>query len=114
MTEAVTGGRASRGRADVTRSRAAVLATVLIAALALSACAAGPNDVARSHAPHLAGFWLGLWHGIICPVTFVISLFTDTVNIYEVHNNGNWYNFGFVLGAGILFGGGSHAGSRRR
>jgi hypothetical protein len=28
------------------------------------------------------------------------------VNIYEVHNDGNWYDFGFVLGAGILFGGG--------
>ena len=46
------------------------------------------------------------------PVTFVISLFTDNVNLYEVHNNGNWYDFGFVLGAGILFGGG--LGSRRR
>jgi hypothetical protein len=31
-----------------------------------------------------AGFWLGLWHGIICPVTFLISLFNDNVNIYEV------------------------------
>jgi hypothetical protein len=60
----------------------------------------------------VAGFFLGLWHGIISPVTFVISLFTDGVNIYEVHNNGNWYDFGFVLGAGILFGG-SFAGARR-
>lgn len=60
----------------------------------------------------MAGFWLGLWHAIIAPVTFVISLFTETVNVYEVHNNRNWYNFGFVLGAGILLGGGA-AGSRR-
>jgi len=34
------------------------------------------------------------------------------VNFYEVHNNGGWYNFGFVLGAGILFGGGGKASSR--
>lgn len=62
----------------------------------------------------MAGFWLGLWHGIIAPVTFLISLFTDNVNIYEVHNNGNWYDFGFVLGAGILFGGGgAPAGDRQ-
>ena len=61
----------------------------------------------------VAGFWLGLWHGIIAPVTFVISLFTENVNFYEVHNNGNWYDFGFVIGAGILFGGGG-LGSRRR
>jgi len=37
----------------------------------------------------VAGFWLGLWHGLIAPITFVISLFSDNVNFYEVHNNGN-------------------------
>ena len=26
--------------------------------------------------------------------------------MYAVNNNGGWYDFGFVLGAGILFGGG--------
>jgi hypothetical protein len=31
-----------------------------------------------------------------------------------VNNNGNWYDFGFVIGAGILFGGGSGGGRRRR
>ncbi len=54
----------------------------------------------------VAGFWLGVWHGLISPITFVISLFTDTVNLYEVHNNGNWYDFGFVIGAGIGLGSG--------
>jgi hypothetical protein len=76
-------------------------------ALLLTACAAGVNpavDVATEGGV-TAGFWLGLWHGIIAPVTFIISLFTDNVSIYEVHNTGNWYDFGFVLGAGILFGG---------
>ena len=60
----------------------------------------------------MAGFWLGVWHGIIAPLTFIISLFTESVTLYEVHNNGAWYDFGFVLGAGILFGGGR--GVRRR
>jgi hypothetical protein len=91
--------------------------TVLIIGLlfTLASCAAGPNP-ARSVADQsgeVAGFWLGLWHGIIAPVTFLISLFSDTVNVYDVHNNGNWYNFGFVLGAGILFGGGA-AGARKK
>jgi len=62
----------------------------------------------------LAGFFKGLWHGIIAPFTFIISLFTDKINMYEVMNNGGWYDFGFVLGAGILFGGGGKASSRRR
>lgn len=77
-------------------------------ALVLASCAAGPNpgvDIAGADGD-IAGFWMGLWHGIISPVTFVISLFTEQVNLYEVHNSGGWYDFGFVLGAGILFGGG--------
>ena len=59
----------------------------------------------------MAGFWLGLWHGIIVPITFIISLFSDTVGIYEVHNNGGWYDFGFVIGA-LVFLGGSGAGAK--
>jgi hypothetical protein len=49
---------------------------------------------------------MGLWHGFIAPITFFISLFSDNVNIYEVHNSGNWYDFGFVVGAGLLLSGG--------
>lgn len=84
-------------------------------ALLLGACAAGMNpavDVPSPETGDTAGFFMGFWHGVIAPVTFIISLFTDNVNMYEVHNNGNWYDFGFVLGAGILFGGG--AGGARK
>ena len=59
------------------------------------------------------GFLYGLWHGFIAPITFIISLFSDTIAMYEVNNNGGWYDFGFVLGSGILFGGGSKATSKR-
>jgi hypothetical protein len=54
-----------------------------------------------------AGFWSGLWHGLICVVTFIISLFSDNVHMYEVNNSGNWYNLGFLIGVMIIFGGGS-------
>ena len=54
----------------------------------------------------VAGFWLGIWHGLISPITFVISLFTHGVRLYEIHNNGSWYNFGFVIGAGLFLSGG--------
>jgi hypothetical protein len=76
--------------------------------LVLAACAAGPNPAVGSASAggDVAGFFAGLWHGFISPVTFIISLFTNDVSVYEVHNDGNWYDFGFVLGAGILFGGG--------
>jgi hypothetical protein len=96
----------------MTRSRVALLALLLVGVVTLSACAPGANNVATVNAPHIAGFWLGLWHGIICPVTFLISLFNDHVNVYDVHNNGNWYNFGFVLGVSVVFGGGAKASAR--
>lgn len=48
------------------------------------------------------GFWGGLWHGIVAPFAFIGSLFSDDIAIYAVNNNGGWYDFGFVLGAGIL------------
>ncbi|TMK53701.1 MAG: hypothetical protein E6G59_05090 [Actinobacteria bacterium] len=91
------------------------VALILTLALVLAACAAAGNtvrSVPNAHG-HVAGFWLGLWQGAIAPITFLISLFSNHVNVYEVHNNGNWYNFGFVLGAGIFFGGGAF-GKRRK
>jgi hypothetical protein len=95
--------------------RAVVFAILLsLVAMALSACAPGANALVNvpSEGGTVADFWLGLWHGIISPITFFVSLFRPDVNIYEVHNNGGWYNFGFVIGAGILLGGSSRASRR--
>ena len=76
----------------------------------LVACAAGPNDAVAVGAPHLAGFWLGLWHGVISPIAFVVSLFNAHVGIYDVHNSGNWYNFGFMIGLSASLGGAARSG----
>lgn len=79
-----------------------------ILVLVLVGCTAGPNTAACIPAVDgsVAGFWLGLWHGLIAAITFVASLFYDGVSVYEIHNNGGWYDFGFLLGAGVLIGGG--------
>jgi hypothetical protein len=61
---------------------------------------------------NLPGFLHGLLHGFIILFSFIISLFTD-FEIYEFPNNGGWYDFGFLLGAMMFFGGGG-AGSRSR
>jgi hypothetical protein len=52
-----------------------------------------------------ADFWAGVWHGSIAPLAFLISLFKEGVGVYEIHNVGKWYNFGFIIGAAIAFGG---------
>lgn len=93
------------------------LALCIVVLALIAGCAPGPNSLqntpdAKGEVP---GFWRGLWNGIIAPVTFVISLFTEKVRMYEVHNNGGWYDFGFILGVMIAFGGGAGgAASRRR
>ena len=89
---------------------------LLLVMLVLAACAAGTNSLVDTESEDgvVAGFWRGLWQGIITPFTFIISLFTDDVNVYEVHNNGGWYNFGFLLGVSVLLGGGSSGAATRR
>ena len=46
----------------------------------------------------------GLWHGVIAPFTLVLSFFNSDVQMYEVHNAGSEYNFGFFLGEAFVFG----------
>ncbi len=85
-----------------------LIVLALFVILLMAGCAAGRNPMV--HTPtsdgSVAGFWLGLWHGFIAPISFIISLLNGDVHIYEVHNNGGWYNFGFLLGASSSLGGG--------
>lgn len=80
------------------------------------ACAPGPNLLKGSPGEGyvVAGFWLGLWHGFIAPFVFVASLFKHNLAIYEVHNNGVWYNFGYLVGMACFFGGGGNRTARRK
>ncbi|MCP4675534.1 MAG: hypothetical protein GY854_08515 [Deltaproteobacteria bacterium] len=68
---------------------------LVLAAVFAFGCAAGDSRFTETDP---AGFWHGLWHGFIIVITFVISLFSDQTTIYEVHNSGGWYNFGYILG----------------
>lgn len=81
---------------------------LILIVLVLSGCAQSqPVEQCINVEPY--GFFGGLWHGFIAPFSFVVSLFMDDVALYAVNNTGGWYDFGFVLGAGILFGGGGKA-----
>ena len=99
----------------MTKKRLFFVSIAILAMLLLAGCAAGTNptvDVLDADGKS-AGFWLGLWHGVISIVTFIISLFSDNVNVYEVYNSGNWYDFGFMLGVSIIFGGGARGVKRK-
>ena len=71
----------------------------LIAIVALTGCAHSNNtDVTIQAGEHIYGFWGGTWHGIISGLSFIGSLFDDSIKVYAVNNNGHWYDFGFVGG----------------
>ena len=91
----------------MTRTRVLVLAAL---ALSLSACLA--TEAPSAINPLGPGFLLGVWHGFIFPVAFIVSLFTDDIAVYAVPNNGTWYDFGYFVG--ICFLGVGARSSRRR
>ena len=86
------------------------LPVLALAMLLLTSCAAGNEKFDIDP----AGFWMGLWHGFISLVTFIISLFNDNVTIYEVNNTGWPYNLGFILGISIFYGGSSKGTCKRK
>ena len=101
-------------RIDRGTFRRLALPGVLLSTLAVTACFAAQMPLAQApRAPGVPGFLLGLWHGFIAPIGFVVSLFSDTVRVYAVPNVGRWYDFGFMLGIGG-FSGGIFAGSKKR
>ncbi|TMJ17049.1 MAG: hypothetical protein E6G94_02685 [Alphaproteobacteria bacterium] len=75
----------------------------------LAACA---TQAPAAVAPAAPGFLLGIWHGFIFPVAWVLSLFMPDVSIYAVPNNGGWYDCGYFVGIMFLGVGARHA--RRR
>lgn len=52
-----------------------------------------------------AGFFSGIWHGWIAPISLIFSIFKDNIRIYEVVNTGFWYDFAFYMAIISGFGG---------
>ena len=80
----------------------------LLPLLALAACA---TQVASTVEPAAPGFLLGLWHGFIFPVAWVLSLFMPDIAVYAVPNNGGWYDFGYFVGI-VFIGVGARGGTK--
>ena len=63
----------------------------------------------------LYGFWNGLWHGLTAGISFIGSLINpEKYVVYAVNNNGGWYDFGFLLGAGTALGSSTKVRTRRK
>ena len=86
-------------------SRRLGLVVLAFSVVLLTACAAGDAQFTQDDP---AGFWYGLWHGVISVVALVIHIFNENVAVYEINNTGGWYDFGFLLGVICIWSGGSH------
>ncbi|MBV8646823.1 hypothetical protein [Paludibacterium sp.] len=82
------------------------LLALLAIALLLSGCA-DHVTFAQAAARAPVGFLHGIWHGMILPFAWAVSLFDRHVAIYAIYNNGAWYDFGYFIGAAGVFGGGA-------
>lgn len=97
------------------RSACVALGLVLIIAALSLGCAPGNERWDQDVNPgSRAGFWVGVWHGLIIIITFIVSLFTNQVGLYEVSNTGWPYNLGFIIGLFISIGGGIGGKRHRR
>lgn len=58
---------------------------------------------AKDNGIERAGFFSGLWHGLIILPAFCFSIFNEKVAIYAVQNTGAAYDFGFLLGTFLYY-----------
>lgn len=47
-----------------------------------------------------AGFFTGIWHGLLAPWSLIARWFFDGVQMYVFANTGWFYDLGFLIGVG--------------
>ena len=52
-----------------------------------------------------SGFFKGVWHGWIAPLSLIVGFFNDSTRVYDPNNTGWWYDFGFYMAVISGFGG---------
>ncbi|HWY34510.1 MAG TPA: hypothetical protein VNX68_07680 [Nitrosopumilaceae archaeon] len=92
-------------RQKVYTLKVAILTVILL--ILVSALMTGCANVSHikeclPEAEHTYGFFGGLWHGLVAPLSFFGELFSDNIAVYAHNNNGAWYDFGFLIGVGAF------------
>ena len=81
-----------------------VASTAIAAAVCLLVASCVPGDGTCSP-DDPAGFWSGIWHGWVAPISLIWSFFEPHIRVYEACNSGWWYDFGFYMAIISGFGG---------
>lgn len=75
---------------------------IILNATLLTGCIPGDGTYTTSNP---AGFFWGVWHGWIAPISLIVGLFSKNIRVYEVVNTGWWYDLGFYMAIISGFGG---------
>ena len=78
------------------------MVSLLIIMILLTGCVPGDGT---NNAQNNAGFFWGIWHGWIAPISLIIGLFKNNIRMYETYNLGWWYDFGYYIAVISGFGG---------
>jgi hypothetical protein len=78
--------------------------SIIIALILLTLTGCVPGDGTYT-SENPAGFFWGIWHGWIAPISLVMGLFNKNIRIYEIVNTGWLYDFGFYIAIISGFGG---------
>lgn len=90
--------------------RLSILAIILtLVLMTMTGCIPGDGTYTVAHK---AGFFWGIWHGWMAPLSLIIGFFNRNIRIYEVFNTGWLYDLGFY--AAIISGFGGFSLSRKR
>jgi len=79
---------------NMLRRKVLFLLVLLIVIFLLTGCLPGDG---KNTVENPAGFFWGIWHGWLAPVSIIIGFFNRTIRVYEVFNRGWSYDVGFYM-----------------
>ncbi|MEC0092624.1 hypothetical protein [Paenibacillus macquariensis] len=88
-----------------------LMTVMLLLIMSLTGCVPGDG---KNTVDDPAGFFWGVWHGWIAPISLIVGLFKEDIRIYEIYNNGWWYDLGFYIAIISGFGGISLSRSKKK
>lgn len=82
--------------------RLKVLLIIISSLFILTACIPGDGSYTLNKP---AGFFSGIWHGWVAPLSLLLSIGRGSIRMYEPLNTGFAYDFGFYIAIISGFGG---------
>lgn len=80
----------------------ALFLILIVLLLTLTSCVPGDG---KNTSENPAGFFWGIWHGWVAPISLIIGLFNKNIRVYELYNSGWFYDLGFYMAIISGFGG---------